>query len=417
MKHPGIDLGKQAKAQGFTARFLPFLGKKLSDGKRPILLQVIHEGKGRRYSTKEACTQDQWDEGTGRVKARVKGGAVTNGILSNIETKVCEIVGSLVAANALSLDTFHERYRNPKAAEDVLAFLERMEGTFQAEGRIGYAGTYRNAASALRRFSNGKPIRFAELTARKLEGLEQYLKGTGCTNGGIAAYMRVLRVAVNTAIKEGLMHRDQYPFETAQSRGYSMKRLKSGYNPRALSEQDMELIKKFPLDMAPHLATSVRYFLFSYYARGMNFHDMAHLKRTDIYDNRIHYRRRKTKDHFSIPISQPLQEVLDSFGEHEGPFLFPILGTFHQTEKQQWIRVQKCLKQFNSDLKDVAGVLGIEAKLTSYVARHTYATTLKRKGVSLATISEGMGHENEKTTRAYLSRFGSEVLDTADTLL
>lgn len=417
MTRTGIDLGKQAKAQGFTARFLPFLGKTLSDGRHPILLQLLHHGKGKRYSTKEACTPEQWDEGTGRLKARVKGGTVTNGILSTIETKVCEIVGSLVATKALSLENFDARYRNPKATEDVLAFLEHLENTFRAEGRIGYAITYRNAASALRRFSDGKPVRFADLTARKLEGLEQFLKGTGCTNGGIATYMRVLRVAVNTAIKEGLLHRDQYPFETARSRGYSMKRLKSKSNPRSLTEADMDKVKRFPFTDHPHLTESVRLFLFSYYARGMNFADMAQLKRSDVYDGRIFYRRRKTNDAFSIPVGDALAEILAAFDGGDSPYLFPILDEQHATERQQWNRIQKCLKRFNLELKEAAEVVGITVPLTSYVARHTFATTLKRKGVDVSVISESMGHESVNTTRAYLKRFGSEVLDAADQLL
>ena len=252
---------------------------------------------------------------------------------------------------------------------------------------------------------------------RKLEGLEQYLKGVGCTNGGIATYMRVLRVAVNMAIKEGLLHRDQYPFETARSRGYSMKRLKSKSNPRSLTELDMDKLKCFPFGDHPHLGESVRLFLFSYYARGMNFADIAQLKRADVYDGRIFYRRRKTNDAFSIPVSDALAELLAAFDGHESPYLFPILSEEHGTERQQWDRIQKCLKRFNLELKEAAEVVGITVPLTSYVARHTFATTLKRKGVDVAVISESMGHESVNTTRAYLKRFGSEVLDAADQLL
>jgi site-specific recombinase XerD len=417
LKASGIDLGKQAKALGFTARFLPYRGKALSEGRHPIILQLLHNGKGKRYSTKEACTLEQWDEDVGRVKARVKGAAANNGVLSAIETKVCEIVGSLVATKALSLENFDNRYSKPKAADDVIAYLEHLEGKLRAEGRISYAIMHRNATSALRRFSNGKTVQFAELTPTKLESLEQYLKGVGCTNGGIATYMRVLRVAVNTAIKQGLLHRDQYPFETVRSRGYSMKRLKSKSNPRSLTEQDMDKVKSFPFAEHPHLKESARLFLFSYYARGINLTDIAQLKRSDICEGRIHYRRQKTDDAFSIPVSDTLAEILATFDGHGGPYLFPILDELHATEKQQWDRIQRSLRKFNKDLKEIAEVVGITVPLTSYVARHTFATTLKRKGVDVSVISELMGHESVNTTRAYLARFGSEVLDATDALL
>jgi integrase len=417
MPAPSFNLNPKARAQGFSARFVCLHHVEGKSGTHPIRLQLIHGRKVKRYTTQQACTQDQWDEDAGRVKARVKGAAAINGVLSAIEASVAEIVDSLVVTEALSLESFDARYSSPKAAADVLAYLQHMEDRLREEGRIGYAIMHRNAASALRRFSNGKAVRFADLTATKLEALEAYLKREGCSGGGIATYMRVLKVAVNRAIKEGIMHRDQYPFETAQTRGYSMKRLKSKANPRALTEEDMAKLKRFPLEDHPHLAESVRLFLFSYYARGMNFADLAHLKRSDLYNGRIHYRRRKTSDPFSIPVSQPLAEILAAFDQHSGPYLFPVLSDRHSTEKQQWDRIQKCLRKFNSDLKEVASALGIQVPLTSYVARHTFATTLKRKGVDLAVISESMGHESVNTTRAYLKRFGSEVLDAADQLL
>lgn len=417
MAGTSINLNPKAKAQGFSARFVCLPDKTLKGDANPIRLQLIHHGKYKRYTTKQACPKEHWDPTTARVKSTKKGASAINGVLSAIEASVAEIVNSLLVADALNLDNFDARYRSPKAAVDVFAYLQQMEERLRAEGRIGYAIMHRNAGSALRRFSGGKRVRFADLTATKLEALEAYLKREGCSGGGIATYMRVLKVAVNRAIKEGIMHRDQYPFETAQTRGYSMKRLKSKANPRALTEEDMDKLKRFPLEDHPHLAESVRLFLFSYYARGMNFADLAHLKRSDIYNGRIQYRRRKTSDPFSIPVSPPLAEILEAFDQHSSPYLFPILSDRHATEKQQWDRIQKCLRKFNKDLKEVASAAGIDVVLTSYVARHTFATTLKRKGVDLAVISESMGHESVNTTRAYLKRFGSEVLDAADLLL
>jgi integrase/recombinase XerD len=417
MVAPSFNLNPKAKVQGFSARFICLQGFESKTGQHPIRLQIIHGRKVKRYTTQQACTLEQWDEAAGRIKSRVKGAAAINGVLSAIEASVADIVNNLVVSEALNLDNFAGRYRNPNAAADVLAYLQRMEEGLRAEGRISYALMHRNAASALRRFSGGKPVRFAELTANKLERLEAYLKGEGCGGGGIATYMRILKVAVNRAIKEGIMHRDQYPFETPQTRGYSMKRLKSKANPRALTEDDMDKLKHFPVEDHPHLADSLRLFLFSYYARGINFGDLAHLKHRDVYDGRIHYHRRKTSDAFSIPVSQALADILDAFDCTDSPYLFPILSDRHATEKQQWDRIQKCLRKYNKDLKEVATAMGIQVPLTSYVARHTFATTLKRKGVDLAVISESMGHESVNTTRAYLKRFGSEVLDAADLLL
>ena len=416
MAGASINLHSRAKAEGFSARFVCLTGETVKGGLHPIRLQLIHNLKVKRFSTGEACAANEWDADSGRMKPRAKTAAQVNRVLNAMEAEVVSIVDALVVHDALTFDAFEARYRNPKATADVLGYIAQLEQRYAAEGRLGTAYTFRNAASALRRLSGGRSLRFGDLTARKLEELERFLKADGCTPGGIGAYMRTIRRAVNLAIKEGHMAEDQYPFETVRNRGFSMKRLKSERNPRALADADMEKVKRFPFAKAPHLAETVRLFLFSYYARGMNFTDLAHLKRSDLSNGRITYRRRKTGDAFTIPVEGPLAELLKAF-DHDGPYLLPILGSGHVTPVQQRYRIQKCLSRMNRELKEAAEVIGIKGNLTTYVARHTYADTLKRNGVDVSVISEAMGHENVSTTRAYLKRFPSEVLDRTDAFL
>ena len=205
----------------------------------------------------------------------------------------------------------------------------------------------------------------------------------------------------------------QYPFDTATHKGYAMSRLKSTPDRRALSEENMEKLKHFPFDKAPHLADSVRMFLFSYYADGMNFQDMARLRRSDVKDGRIFYERKKTKRAINIPVDKVLADLLTDLGGHDGPYLLPILGPQHATEMQQWNRVRKYLKLVNKQLKDAAKVVGIDADLTTYVARHTAFTTYYRKGVPLQHISEMARHSSPAVTQLYLRSLGADVLDEA----
>jgi integrase/recombinase XerD len=413
MAGTSINLHPKAKAQGFSARFVCLTGKEVKGGLHPIRLQLIHKLKVKRFSTGEACTVAQWDVDTSRMKPRAKGAAQVNGLLNALEAEVVGIVDALVIHGALTFESFEARYRNPKATGDVLAYMTKLEKDYNAEGRIGYAGTFRTAASALSRLTDGNPIRFSDLTARKLEDLERMLKAEGCTGGGIAAYMRAIRVAVNNAIKEGLMGADQYPFETATHAGYSMKRLKSTAAPRALTEADIDKLKHFPFDKAPQLAECVRLFLFIYYADGMNFQDVARLKRSDLKDGRIFYTRKKTGRPINIPVDGVLTKILASFDAHEGPYLFPYLGPEHVTEMQQWNRIRKCLKRVNAELKEAAEVVGIDANLTTYVARHSAFTTYYRKGVALEHISELARHSSPAVTQLYLRSLGCDVLDEA----
>lgn len=412
MAGASINLHPKAKAQGFSARFVCLTGKTVKGEMHPVRLQLIHNLKVKRFSTGEACMLKEWDADAGRMKPRAKSAAAVNRVLNALEAEVVGIVDALVVHGALSLDAFEGRFRNPKASADVLAYMDGLANKYTKDGRIGYAGTFRTAAASLGRLTEGKPIRFADLTATKLEALERMLKEEGNTGGGIAAYMRTIRVAINAAIKEGHMAADQYPFETSTHAGYSMKRLKSNAKRRALDAADMDKLKAFPFDEAPHLAESVRYFLFSYYADGMNFQDMARLRRENIQGGRIFYTRQKTGRPINIPLDKVLSGILDAF-HHEGPYLFPILGTEHVTDMQQWNRIRKCLKRVNAQLKEAAKVAGIRTNLTTYVARHTAFTTYYRSGVALEHISELARHSSPAVTQLYLRELGCDVLDEA----
>jgi integrase/recombinase XerD len=412
MAGASINLHPKAKAQGFSARFVCLSGKTVKGDMHPIRLQLIHNLKVKRFSTGEACTVKEWDTDAARMKPRSKSAASVNRTLNALEAEVVCIVDALVVHGALSLDAFESRYRNPKASADVLAYMEAIATKHSKEGRIGYAGTFRTAAAALGRLTGGKPIRFADLTASKLEKLEHMLKEEGNTGGGIAAYMRTIRVAINTAIEKGYMTAERYPFHKAGHAGYDMARMKSTAQPRALEPEDMDKLKRFPFDKAPHLAESVRYFLFSYYADGMNFQDMARLKPENLKGGRIFYARKKTGRTINIPVDEVLSEILAAF-DHDGPYLFPILSERHATEQQQWDRIRKCLKRVNADLKEAAKVVGIRTNLTTYVARHTAFTTLYRNGVALEHISELARHSSPAVTQLYLRSLGADVLDEA----
>lgn len=422
MAHLTPTIYQDAKDKGMNARFILFMGKRLANGTHPVMLQVTKGGKSDRYGLGISCKEEQWDGYAMRMKVRAAGATDANRTLNRVSTNVEGILKRLEVFETLTLEAFREQYRNPKAIADVLAFMDGLVDEMERAGKVGNAATYRNTARIIRRFTGRKPLPFTDLTAAKLEKLEHHLRDEGCTGGGISVYMRTLRAVVGKAMKAGMMHPDQYPFETGTRQGYSMKGLKSERNPRAIGELEMDKLKGFPFDKAPHLAESVRYFIFSYYARGINFVDIAHLKPENIVEGRLIYRRQKTKGkkgreaEFSIKVSEALSSILATF-EHEGSYLFPILGPEHVTEKQKWTRIRKCLKKVNRDLKQAAEVVGIRTPLTSYVARHTFATTLKRKGVDLALISESMGHGSLSTTQAYFASFASDVLDKADTML
>ena len=148
----------------------------------------------------------------------------------------------------------------------------------------------------------------------------------------------------------------------------------------------------------------------------MNFTDIAFLKWENLDSNRLKYIRAKTGKTYNIGLLEPAIEILnyyEQFKKSKTNYVFPILNDTHKTATQIDNRIAKMNKAINKQLKDIAKKTNIDFKLTTYVARHSYATIMKRGGISTSIISESLGHGNEKTTQVYLDSFENNVLDEA----
>ena len=152
-------------------------------------------------------------------------------------------------------------------------------------------------------------------------------------------------------------------------------------------------------------------FAFSYFTAGINFIDIALLKDGNIIDNRVVYYRHKTKKRIIVPLQPKAIELIDKY--RGGAYLFPILSAFHKTEVQIADRLHKVLGKVNKYLKQIGKELKLPIPLTTYVARHSYATVLKRSGVSTSIISESLGHSTERITQVYLDSFGNDQMNEA----
>jgi site-specific recombinase XerD len=172
------------------------------------------------------------------------------------------------------------------------------------------------------------------------------------------------------------------------------------------------------------LAKSV--FLFSFYSGGINFVDLAQLRWRDLsrsnlntgFPERLNYVRQKTGGKFSLRLLAPAASIVAAYQPFTcitpASYVFPILDVSkHTSPNQVKNRLHKILGQINSDLKTLGELAGITTPLTTYVARHTFATTLKQAGTQIAVISQAMGHKSEAVTAVYLDSFASEVVDKA----
>ena len=176
----------------------------------------------------------------------------------------------------------------------------------------------------------------------------------------------------------------------------------------------MQVIDYRGKDMYTCLAIDL--FAFSYFSAGINFVDMAHLKQSNIVDGRLIYTRQKTNKLIRLPLQPKAREIIGKYispSHNDQDYIFPILSSFHKTEVQQRNRLHKVLSNVNKRLKEVGKELEIPIDLTTYVARHSYATVLKRSGVSTSLICETLGHSSEKVTQIYLDSFGNSQIDAA----
>lgn len=416
------SLHRKLHRQMPTFKIILFKQKTLSDGTHPVMLQVVENRRVFRISLGFKCKPDQWNSAASKFRRNMHEHVLKNAILRRHLDKAESVLVTIQKQNkSFTPSLFKNLFKGDrdKMSTSVLEFTESLVKEFDQKGKLSNYSIYKSLKSSLQKFWGKKRVlRFPDIDYQFLKRFETYLYGRGCSGGGVHHYMRTLRAVFNQAIQRGFADETLYPFSTARNKnGYSLSHLKSTAVPRALSDRDLELIKNFNAENHPHLKQSHLFFLFSYYTWGMNFIDMALLKWTDIYDGRIHYARKKTGDRFSIAVSNNIQTILDQFPATDVPYIFPILTEFHKTEKQIRYRVHKCLRKFNLDLREIACILGIKVNITSYVIRHTFATTLMKKDVNIAKISEAMGHEDIATTMAYLKKFENSDLDALDGFL
>lgn len=153
-------------------------------------------------------------------------------------------------------------------------------------------------------------------------------------------------------------------------------------------------------------------FLFSFYTRGMSFIDMAYLKKTDLRNGVLSYRRSKTGQTLSVQWESCMQQILDHYPSRgDSEYLFPIIRHSLSDKRRQY---KNSLARINRNLKELGRVIGLSAPLTMYVARHSWASIAHSEGIPLSVISEGMGHDNEKTTQIYLASLEHSVVDKAN---
>lgn len=266
--------------------------------------------------------------------------------------------------------------------------------------------TYSCAMRSFMRFRKGKDINLADITRKIIDDYECYLKQEGLTLNSISFYMRILRAIFNRAVREGLVQ-DCRPFSNVFTK--MTKTAKRAVPIEVIQKLATAQIKNKTEQLARDL------FLFSFYTRGMSFVDIAFLKKSDIHNGYLIYKRKKTGQELKVAWRPQMQDIVDKHPSYDGEHLLGVLDMQLPKNLRDQYHYKQC--HINEALKRLSNRLELGIHLTMYVARHSWATIAKEQNVPISVISDSMGHNSEKTTRIYLKSVDADVIDRSNDLL
>lgn len=284
--------------------------------------------------------------------------------------------------------------------EFIVAHAESLDDLF----KFSAEHTCRSMLHSLEKFTDMELLSFKEVTAGVFLSFEHYLLASGCSPNTSACYFRALRAICRQAEKEELLKDTRQLFKGIFM-GYEETR------KRALSLEQLRAVADADLADAPSLGMSRDLFILSYYLRGIPFIDLAYLRKTDIRDNVLCYHRSKTGRVLTITLEPWMWEIIERYRceNPDSPYLLRIIrrpGSIPEERRQY----ESALRLYNKHLYQLSIRLGLEVRLTSYVARHTWATLAYNEDISVAKISAGLSHASEEITHTYLRSFSTEQL-------
>ncbi|MDE6632949.1 MAG: site-specific integrase [Muribaculaceae bacterium] len=303
-------------------------------------------------------------------------------------------------------DDLISEYQCMTEKNSLFRYIDNIIAKLKSNGKVRTSETYKTALNSFSKYRGGKDIMLDCVNNEIMESYEAWLRERGTSPNTVSFYARILRAVYNRAVEEDLTD-DRSPF----------KKVYTGIEKtvkRALPMRTIKKIKGLDLTDDPKMDYARDMFILSFMLRGMSFIDMAFLKKENLRNGYITYRRRKTGQILTIQWTPEMQELVGKYPANDNAYLLPII------RNQQALPIY-CYRNIcynvNKHLKMIGRMLCIPITLTMYVARHSWASAAKAKGIPISVISEGMGHNSESTTQIYLASLDTSVVDKANLLL
>lgn len=410
-------LFKTIKKMNATVDVILYKSKTLSNGEHPLMLKITKDGQRKYVSLKLSLNENEWDVDKGKPrKSHPDKDKINKIIQAKIKEYESKILDFKMEDMDYTINTLVDKVNLKVQKLTVEQYVTNLIQSLKSENRLGSAATYQDTLNSLRRFQSMN-IYFSHIDIAWLKKYEAHLREYGNNENTLGIRFRTLRAIYNKAIEENIVKKDYYPFDS-----YKVSKLKKATAKRAITKEHiMQIInvdtKQVSRYYCPLMELSKDLFLFSYFSCGMNLVDMAHLKYSNIIDGKLVYERRKTGKLLKFELQPTALNIMAKYQKEDSykdDYVFPILNhTIHKTEEQKRNRVLKVNKAINKSLGKIGVFLNLPIQITTYVARHTYATVLKRSGVNIAIISESLGHSDISTTQIYLDSFDNEQISKA----
>ena len=394
----------------------------IADHEGAIYYQIIHERTVRQLNTGYHVMPEEWDESRSMVTA--KQSSERKSFILSIRERIRWDVERLAKIDkrldaeglSYSADDVIDEFHRYASEYSLFNFMESLIIKFKQNGKTRTSETYTAALNSFKKFlasqaskddfRKDEDIMLDCLTSEIMETYEAWHKQRGNSPNTISFYTRILRAVYHRAVEDGIIE-NRNPFRHVYT-GVD-KTIK-----RAIPLPHIKKIKALDLSLSPQLDYARDMFMMSFYLRGMSFIDMAYLKKTDLRNGAVIYRRRKTGQQLTIGWAPEMQAILDKYPDNITQYLLPIIKTEGINERCAYRNIGY---NINHNLKKIAGLVGINIPLTMYVARHSWASAAKAKGIPLSVISEGLGHDSEATTQIYLASLDTSIVDQANSLI
>lgn len=398
------------------------------EGKHPVKIRITHQRESRYYSVmtpekkKLFLTQAGYDQVTSKkVKLENKPNrSVMNQAVTDAETAIKEATQS--NKKPFTWGEFERKYLGSDSSKTYLAYFKKHIEKLTKKGQAGTVRAYASAYSALSEFQKERDFDPGDLTVQKLEALEDWLKEERELNDtSISIYMRCIRSVYNAMAAQDDYLLSSYPFSRNDNDNkYKIPSGSGGQKGLTLSKNEItdfingkidgEAIPENPMYRAKQL------FLFSFFAQGANFKDLALLQFSDIGKDTISFKRQKTirtnkvPTVIRIPLTDPLNKILIEQGNSSKENKNYVFGLFDPnikyTEKEKDDAIRQWVKTTNKWLRRYCELNEVPV-VSTYAARHSFASIAKGL-LPVVQISKMLGHSRITTTQAYLGRFEDE---------